>query len=177
MLEDIVCWISKACQKAVYEYHEKHLNTSSYLNPNRRDLTIFEKQELDTCPMLQGTFNRIALKQLAKCNREPRIALSDVYEMIITAAFNDQYINELVAYVCWLASYYIELKFAFRGKYTALTDFRNPNSRILTDVELDRCLRFPMISSITDGIAVKKISKINHTPTIPFSELAKKILT
>lgn len=54
-LEGLVCFLSGCYEKAKNTYHDKHLETCSRANPNRRDLTECEQNEWQRFPLIQGT--------------------------------------------------------------------------------------------------------------------------
>ena len=181
-LEDMTCWLAHACQQAVYEYHDKYQAIIRFDNPNRRELTDDEYSEMMRCPIIQGGLNRIALRKMAEehTNRKSSLNL-DVIEANILhgAAINyskSDYINNLEDYVCWLSSYYIQLKFAFRDNHLEESRFDNPNKRKLLNTELDEVFRFPLVQDIHANKLVKRLAAIEPEPTTNLHELVKCLL-
>ena len=53
-LEAMVYFIASAYEAGKYQYHDKHLETCSVDNPNRREITDQEWNEIGRFPQIQG---------------------------------------------------------------------------------------------------------------------------
>jgi len=68
-LEGIICFLAGCYDKTKEIYFDKHMNTCSASNPNRRDLTDAEQSEWQRFPMIQGTKLQHVISDIAKANK------------------------------------------------------------------------------------------------------------
>ena len=68
-LEGIICFLAGCYDKTKEIYFDKHMNTCSVSNPNRRDLTDAEQSEWQRFPMIQGTKLQHVISNIAKANK------------------------------------------------------------------------------------------------------------
>ena len=68
-LEGLVCFLAGCYGKAKETYFDKHMNTCSVENPNRRDLADAEKSELLRFPLIQGIALQHTISDIAKSNK------------------------------------------------------------------------------------------------------------
>lgn len=65
-LEKLLLFVSSCYESAKYVFYDKHIETCSSGNPNRRELTDIEFSELSRFPTVQGFSNRHFIQKLAK---------------------------------------------------------------------------------------------------------------
>ena len=68
-LEGLICFLAGCYEKAKETYFDKHMETCSVANPNRRDLTDAEQSEWQRFPMIQGTRLQHIVSDIAKANK------------------------------------------------------------------------------------------------------------
>jgi hypothetical protein len=68
-LEGLVCFLAGCYEKTKETYFDKHMETCSVANPNRRDLTEAEKSEWQRFPMIQGSRLQHIVSDIAKSNK------------------------------------------------------------------------------------------------------------
>ena len=68
-LEGIICFLAGCYDKTKEIYFDKHMNTCSVSNPNRRDLTDAEQSEWQRFPMIQGMKLQHVISDIAKANK------------------------------------------------------------------------------------------------------------
>ena len=77
-LEGLVCALANCYEKCKETYFDKHLNTASRANENRRDLTEQEQSEINRFPLIQGTANQFAVEKMSKSNKKPTMSLTEL---------------------------------------------------------------------------------------------------
>lgn len=68
-LEGLVCFLAGCYEKTKEIYFDKHMETCSVANPNRRDLTEAEQSEWQRFPMIQGSRLQHIISDIAKANK------------------------------------------------------------------------------------------------------------
>lgn len=68
-LESAVCFLARCYEKTKEIYFDKHMNTSSVANHNRRELTDAEQSEWQRFPMIQGSRLQHIVSDIAKSNK------------------------------------------------------------------------------------------------------------
>lgn len=68
-LERLVCFLAGSYEKTKETYFDKHMETCSVANPNRRDLTEAEQSEWQRFPMIQGSRLQHIVSDIAKENK------------------------------------------------------------------------------------------------------------
>ena len=68
-LEGLVCFLAGCYEKTKETYFDKHMETCSVANPNRRDLTESEQSEWQRFPMIQGLRLQHIISDIAKANK------------------------------------------------------------------------------------------------------------
>jgi hypothetical protein len=68
-LEGLVCFLAGCYEKTKETYFDKHMETCSVANPNRRDLTEAEQSEWQRFPMIQGSRLQHIVSDIAKANK------------------------------------------------------------------------------------------------------------
>ncbi len=68
-LEGLVCFLAGCYEKTKETYFDKHMETCSITNPNRRDLTEAEEREWQRFPMIQGTRLQHVVSNIVKVNK------------------------------------------------------------------------------------------------------------
>lgn len=68
-LEGLVCFLAECYEKTKETYFDKHMETCSVANPNRRDLTEAEQSEWQRFPMIQGSRLQHIVSDIAKSNK------------------------------------------------------------------------------------------------------------
>lgn len=65
-LSSLVIFLSKAYIDSKDEYYDKHLHTCSFSNPNRRELTDVENDEIMRFPLIQSIPMNIEVKRASQ---------------------------------------------------------------------------------------------------------------
>lgn len=68
-LEGLVCFLARCYEKTKETYFDRHMETCSVANPNRRDLTEAEQSEWQRFPMIQGSRLQHIVSDIAKANK------------------------------------------------------------------------------------------------------------
>jgi hypothetical protein len=68
-LEGFVCFLAGCYEKTKETYFDKHMETCSVANPNRRDLTEAEQSEWQRFPMIQGSILQHIVSDIVKANK------------------------------------------------------------------------------------------------------------
>jgi len=68
-LEGLVCFLAGCYEKTKETYFDKHMETCSVANPNKRDLTEAEQSEWQRFPMIQGSILQHIVSDIAKANK------------------------------------------------------------------------------------------------------------
>ena len=76
-LEGLVCFLSRTYEKLKNTYWLDHLKTCAIDNPERRDLTECEKNELNRFSLIQGSRLQKIVQQFAETNKPTPQAIDD----------------------------------------------------------------------------------------------------
>ena len=82
-LEGLVCFLASCYDGNQEEFQGKHFKTCSIDNPERRELTNSELDELSRFVQIQGTRNILAVKNLAQLNIKPTVSISIIEDKIL----------------------------------------------------------------------------------------------
>ncbi len=90
---------------------------------------------------------------------------------------DSEYIKELEALVCFLASSYNACKEVYMDSHLETCSVSNPNRRSLTESEQNEINKFPLIQGTPNIMAIEKLAKAKKKITIPLTRLTEKILS
>ena len=79
-LEGLVCFLAGCYEKTKETYFDKHMETCSVANPNRRDLTESEQSEWQRFPMIQGAKLQNIISIIAKIDKPTPIDIQGLLE-------------------------------------------------------------------------------------------------
>jgi septum formation inhibitor MinC len=79
-LEGIACFLAGCYEKAKETYFDKHMETCSRANPDRRELTKAEQNEWQRFPMIQGTRLQQVISTIAKSEKSNPKNISGLIE-------------------------------------------------------------------------------------------------
>ncbi len=82
-LEGFARFLASCYEKAKETYFDKHMETSSVANPNRRDLTEAEQKEWQRFPLVQGLIVQDAVSKIAKSNKPNPIDLKQMMKRFL----------------------------------------------------------------------------------------------
>lgn len=85
-LEGLVCFLARCYEKTKQVYFEKHLETCSVANPERRDLTDVEKSELHRFPLVQGTKLQQIVTDISNANKPDPVDLHGALQRLLPCA-------------------------------------------------------------------------------------------
>lgn len=68
-LEGMLVFLAKCYTKSKETYFDVHLKTCSIANPDRRDLTEHEQNEVTRFPLVQGTVLQNIVDDISKANK------------------------------------------------------------------------------------------------------------
>lgn len=83
-LEGLACFLATVYNEVKQVYYDAHLETCSSINPNRRELTDAEMNELLRFPAIQGFRTRQMVDAIAKANKPTPKSVKALLERFTT---------------------------------------------------------------------------------------------